>query len=553
MDVLDDRVVAPVTPVSMEEKPVFEEQELILAKLNSLPVVEHDTTIEQHANRTNTKFRNLGRTACKLALICGLATPIFAIGGNVVTPAKTQIGPNNAEVSLTLDYTQNIDLGVPGSFIKRTDLPGPFGLHVDIKEIPGAETATGKSDFTSEDLQTYANLLSDPAKDRNNIIMDMAKHGGEWALGGDALLIGLYFWTGAERRKQLTKKLLPSGRIGRLGLSAALAVSLAGGAAGAGSIASASYNYPPVNRVFDGTPLEGYSVKGKILQVAINRWGTEFFGYLKQNSDFYATVQKNLKKAFGESVVLSEDESTILAVFEGGINCNQDMIQILEDADKLFKPSILLGAGDSTMGLAELDGSCISSLAYHTRGLKKVEADGDHDLDSSIAQEKDQGFTVLKGEVVDTKGLKIIGDISPRLAEFGNGQLVPRRNETEAAMGARIGSKACASKEPVDIALFNEPSAARAAAEYGCVKLALSNGYQQKLDMVGAVPNYVGASAAGKIPGNLNLSVGPIKDSRYPGELTFIQFDKTTGNPLFYQVVSVLSDASVEITPISVF
>jgi hypothetical protein len=221
------------------------------------------------------------------------------------------------------------------------------------------------------------------------------------------------------------------------------------------------------------------------------------------------------------------------------------MTGVLGRVVDLWKLHRVVTAGDDAIGAAAIDPTCINSLAYHVRGTPVIDAPGDHDSDAAIDAMHRHDFTVLDGRPTEQGGLVVLGDADPRVAVLAGG-LEARRDETVDEMGVRLATTACETSPRVDIAVANEPGAIAETARRGCARLAVAGadtGTVLRTTTSGrSVAVVLAGSAGGAAPNT--ITVGPLQAT---AELLVVELAEDTHQPLRYQRIHCLPDASVVI------
>jgi len=496
-------------------------------------------------SRNHFMRRWLGRLAA-----LSLVTAVSGVGGSMLFPARTMVGPHHAEARLTMEPTKTLDFGMPGSIIKPEAAFAGLGIHIDVKEMPDATPADGitSNEITNTDLETYAQFLSDPEKDIAAIRSAVTKNAIKWAAVGDTAWLGLFLLLGKKRRQELCGHIkLPKQAVARFALAGSLAVTAPLTTMAVAEAREVSYD-SKTSEAFNGTPLEGTIIRGKLLQVAINKYGVDILDYIERNKQFYDKASENLKLAFEQhDDILAPDDDTELLLFETDLHCNIGMTRVIGTASRLYKPLFIIDGGDTTVSGSQLEEQCITPLQYHTEGIERVTAPGNHDSSLTEKQEHGHGFKVLDSEVVDMHGVGLLGDDDPRRSVFGQ-EIRQERDETLREMGHRLAEIACEDGEKTDILVVHDLEAAEEAARRGCIKLALGgHSHKRELTLIHgangvAIPLYQGASSGGATHDRLTL--GPLQA---PAEITVVQINKKTKQPLNYQVVTVQIDASITI------
>ena len=372
--------------------------------------------------------------------------------GDMLVPAHFVIGPHRADLRVTLGRSEVIDLGPLGSLSKPSPY-APLGFRVTVRAVP-AGAGEGQESLS---LEQYARLYSDYDGIRSDAVDAIAEH-TLWStlaalllvavltLGGRALL-------GRARRAEL---LIAMRRRRRRVLAGTLAVALAGVAIAVVPVTSgAGTSAPPM---LDGTPLEGATVHGALLQLLVNDYGPRVVAFVQRTHDFSEKLSTAVDGAYRGSETLVPSDRVETFLFMAGLHCNLAMAQPLGRVVSLWKPGFVLSGGDDTLGATGFESSCIDSLARRLGHTPVLVTPGDHDSAEAERQMREHGYTVLDGSPIEMDRLRILGDDDPRIARFGEG-ISPRRTETVVGMGERLARTACGDRVGVDIVVANEPGA----------------------------------------------------------------------------------------------
>jgi len=474
------------------------------------------------------------------ALVALLVVGVLgALAADLLTPARFRLGPHRAELRLTLQRAEVIDLGPLGTLSKRSRL-GIFGYEITVKEIPRA--APGSSPLSLED---YVHLYTDQTQIRANARRSLIRHSLRGALAAEifviAAVIGLRALLGAPRRRELAA-LLRERRVPFLISTSVVVVVFATAA-----VVEVARD-PTIGRassVLRDTPLAGAAVHGELLRVLVDQYGPRVTDFVRENDEFYNELSANLARAYRRSTPLTAGPGTQTLLVSAGLHCNLGMAGVLGRTVDLWKPGRVVTAGDDAIGAAAIDPTCINSLAYHVRGTPVIDAPGDHDTDAAIEAMHRHGFTVLDGRPTQQGALVVLGDSDPRVAVLAGG-LEPRRDETVAEMGQRLAATACDTTPRVDIVVANEPGAIAETARRGCARLAVAGadtGAVLRTTTSGrSVAVALAGSAGGAAPNT--ITVGPLQAT---AELLVVELDRNTHQPLRYQRIHCFPDASVVI------
>lgn len=464
-------------------------------------------------------------------------------------PAHTELGPHNAQVQPTVVPELSIDLGPVGSF--NWPRPEPIGVTIPVKEIPDDGSVPGGShSFGQEDINRYIQMVSDIDQNSDNIRAALIRQGLTGAAIGDLITVAGFFVLGKRRRQELADMLHPNVR---LALAATL---ITASVLGYNNLATAKPSEAAVNvsPIFKDTPLEGATIRGKILIELVNTYGPKAIEYYRADKAFYDKAAQQLDTTFENSQdLLLPDEQTKTAVFVSDIHCNLGMEKVIGQVQELYRVSLIFQGGDLPLSGSSLEQRCVDTFNKYL-GRKKVAAvRGNHGSELTEAQQRRRGIKVLNGKVIQLEGMTILGDGDPMRSEFGSPihQIGP---ESNTQMGKRLGILSCKGPKNVDIIMVHEPDAARAAAKDGCAKLVLSGhthqfSLKQMINTNGETIPWLTAGTAGGAKHD-TATIGPLKE---PAVMSIISFDKVTHEPIAYQNITVDTNANVEISAVTYF
>jgi len=492
----------------------------------------------------SSRLSRVGIWAGKLLLLAGLSAGA-GLATAATMPTEVELGPHRAEATLTFDAAATLDFGAPGAIIKPLEASGPLGARLEIKEIPVGQEDLAGADFTSEDAEEYARLFANYKTDvegiRSALLAKTAKGSAVGAIG----ILGLYGLLGRRRRDELADK----GReiSATRSFRTAVAVGIIASTFAPNTVSSASTGGVAVSEAFDGTILEGAQIKGKILQVLINKYGTQVLEYIEANDAFYDEVRTNLLREADRSYGIlrpSEDEDVLL--FYSDLHCNIGMASIINETAKIIRPRLIVSGGDDTMSGTELEEQCLRPLLRNLRETKAVVSPGNHDSNITEQQFISHGFRVLDGEVEAVDGYSILGDDDPRRSVFGQ-EIRQERGETIDEMNGRLAGQAC--RDYSDILVVHDPLAGEGALLAGCTNLVLSGHSHREAvtttDSYGRqAPQIVAESAGGAEREKPTL--GPLQTE---ARIYLVRLDKGTRRPTAMQAVLFGTDARVNFEP----
>ncbi len=503
------------------------------------------------------------RRARRVTLLAVLVVLVSLAWGVSTASAEGSFGPHLARYAVTLDSQATIDLGPLGTLV--IDSPVPLlGARVTVEEIPSTLTAVDLSatlDTLSTDLQAYLELFSSPQgmlrAAIHGLIVDAVRRAAFAAgLCIAALVLGRWL-LGGRRRAELAALWTSRHSAASAGVALVLLVG--------GTLSASTPLVPTIDEdrqasaVFDGTPLEGARITGRLAGL-VDTYGGYAVDAYRENASFYGGAVRALDIAWRDrartelsSVLMtraprSSASSTpvadpIVAVVVSDLHCNVGMAQVLHEVATLASADIVLNAGDSTMDGTGVESYCVNAFAAAVpRGASYVISDGNHDSAETSAQEEAAGARVLDGKVIEVDGLRILGDSDPNATRIGAGtSTVGTERATDA--GHRLAELACADGQ-VDLLLIHTPDVGSEALMRGCVPAQVSGHWHRRVGPLryGEGVRYVSSSTAGAV---LNEpTVGPLRGT---AELTILRFDPHTRAVLDYRIVQVRVDGTVSV------
>jgi hypothetical protein len=236
-----------------------------------------------------------------------------------------------------------------------------------------------------------------------------------------------------------------------------------------------------------------------------------------------------------------DERDLTTAVFVSDLHCNVSMGRVVAALVAASGADLILNGGDTVVSGTAAEAFCVDAFA-EAFPVPVVVSGGNHDSVTTAVQEEAAGWHVLRGDVVEVAGLRILGDTDPRLTAIGAGT-TSLRPETLAAMGVRVGERAC--EDDVDVLLVHNPVAARPTARDGCAPLTLSGHWHRRVGPEATEAGgwtYVSSSSGGGNDGG--RTIGTLQST---ADLTVIRF--ADGAPFDHSVVTVAADGTVTVAP----
>lgn len=243
-----------------------------------------------------------GRRVLRFLLVALLVLVPSAAWGVATASAQASLGPHVARYEVTLDHEITVDLGPLGTLVIDSPLPLTLGARVVVQEIPREVTAIQGADTLealSADLERYVQFFGSPSATLEDAV---------WALAADALrrtflAAGLVTGTalalrgllGPARRREVASAARPHAPA--LAGGTALVLVLVGTVTASDHRVTVTEREHQASAVFDGTPLEGARITGRLAGV-IDTYGGYVVDAVRDNDAFYAAARDNLAEAW---------------------------------------------------------------------------------------------------------------------------------------------------------------------------------------------------------------------------------------------------------------
>lgn len=230
-----------------------------------------------------------------------LALVPCVVWGVTTATAERSLGPHEALYEVTTNGLVTVDLGPLGTIQIDSPLPLGLGADVTVEEIPADLTAVGQADTLeglSQDLEDYLRFFGGPQETIGSVaralVVDALRRTGFAILVVAAVGAGLYLLLGPPRRRELGERVAP--RTYEITAGVVL-VSLVGASLVASDPGTTSGPSQRASAVFDGTPLEGARITGRLAGV-VDTYGAMLIDLYRENEDFYARADAHLVAAW---------------------------------------------------------------------------------------------------------------------------------------------------------------------------------------------------------------------------------------------------------------
>lgn len=526
--------------------------------------------------------------------LLGLAAVLVSVGFGVTTAtAELSLGPHEARYDVTTDATVTLDLGPFGTLQIDSPLPVGLGARVTVEEIPADVDALHGIDTLQAltgDLNSYLQFFTGPQATIEDAARALVADAAWRSLAALAVLVGAWFagraLLGAARRQELTARLAPHTRqIVAGGVAVVLVGTLV--TASEEDRARERVQAQPASAVFDGTPLEGARITGRLGGIVDTYGGLVIRAY-QENEDFYRQADDALVAAWGDwedrretsepapvaatgptatptptppdeagtadepadeptatdspSPTATEDAEPLTFLLISDLHCNVGMAPLITSMAEMSGAVAVLDAGDTTMNGTSVEQYCVSTFARAIPdGVDLITAPGNHDSAETTAQYARAGATVLDGGVIDVHGLRLLGDHDPKATRL---IVTQTQDESYADVGTRLSEVACDDGDGVDLVMFHNPRVAPTLLADGCVPALVSGHMHTRTDpeQIGQGIRYISSSTAGAQENEPRI--GPLKGT---AEMTLLRWDPDTRRIVDWQLVEIGTDASATV------
>ena len=509
--------------------------------------------------------------------------------------ADLSFGPHEAQYQITADSRLTVDFGPLGKLLVPADkyLPLGLGLTVDIGEIPvsgskeddahtsasqrrsdasaPAETSEtsesgaggGAVDALGGDIASYASLFSAPQAQVDQVVDGMSKEIlSRWALAIciiSGVVVAAAFILGPVRLAGIGRAFAGKELIGIV-LVTILVLA---------SVGTAVLTRPQpldADPAFDGTPLEGAQVTGRLGGV-IDTAFKAVKDFSEDNDAFYDEVLANLRSQWGtrpltgnwsdrgmvppadadrsgnaQAQPLSADVSTF--VFGSDLHCNIGMARVVGAVARMSQADAYIDGGDVTMTGTSAENYCLDVLDDELPDqLPRMIVKGNHDSTETTDHARIKGWKVLNDSTAGMSGVTFFGGPDPRRTVFGSGPQL-ETDLTADQYAQKLSTEACASD--FDIMLIHDARIGAPSLRNGCAEYSLSGHWHKRVgpETLGSGVRYISSTTGGALANA--LTPGPLK---MDAELSILRVDNRTKRPIDVQIVTVSPDKKVTIEP----
>jgi predicted phosphodiesterase len=535
-------------------------------------------------------------------VLLALAALLVALTYGITTAtAEQSLGPHEARYDVTTDSTVTLDLGPFGTIQIDSPLPLGLGARVTVEEIPVDVDALHGVDTLQAltgDLNSYLQFFTGPQATVEDAARALAADAAWRTLAALVALVAVWFagraLLGAGRRRELAAWAVPHARQLVAGGVAVVLV---------GTLVTASdrdrtrgrADALPASTVFDGTPLEGARITGRLGGIVDTYGGLVVQAY-RENEEFYrqaddalvaawqdweerrpeveAAAREAAEAAEGTDPDVAADglapteppgateppgptaspspspsptgdderAEPVTLLLVSDLHCNVGMAPLITSMTELSGAQVVLDAGDTTMNGTSVEQYCVTTFARAVPdGVDLITAPGNHDSAETTAQYARAGATVLDGGVIDVRGIRLLGDHDPKATRLITTQT---QDESYAEVGTRLSEVACEDPDGVDLVMFHNPRVAPTLLADGCVPAQLSGHMHTRTDpeQIGQGIRYISSSTAGAQENEPRI--GPLKGT---AEMTVLRWDPRTRRIIDWQLVEIGTDATATV------
>jgi len=384
-----------------------------------------------------------------------LALPFAAVWGIGHAEIEEYVGPHRVTFATSFTGEIAVDLGPIGQAFLPSPV-APVGVTATIGSV-GTAASTLNSLFSAQTLAAYTSLYEEPEIVVGAIVDELQVDAlVEGAEAEAVLLLAFALW---RLRSQLLSpwvaRSVTSRRTGAVYVAVLVLV--------LGSILAPS---TPVGiripvTIAAGSRFASVTVDSRVLADLIDR-GVSGVTLLsgRQQAAVETYIDTAVADLSGQLDRLPRPEpgETMLLGFSD-LHCNQAMTELITRLAQATRPRVVLSAGDDTVNGTAVEKTCIrreAGIATEAE-VPLVVVSGNHDSDTTEAQQRAEGMVVLDGSTVETAGLRVLGDDDPEYNVPFSQDRTRDRPETEEQLGARMLQTAAA--RPVDVLMVHQPAA----------------------------------------------------------------------------------------------
>lgn len=251
-------------------------------------------------DRADPSWRTVGRW---VLVVLAVLVP-SAAWGVATASADGSLGPHLARYEVTLDHAVTVDVGPLGTLVIDSPLPLTLGARVVVQEIPREVTAVNAADTLSalgSDLQSYVQFFTAPEATLDVAVRALVLDALRRTLLAAALVtsttLAVRWALGPARRAELWTRVRPWRAV--IGAGGVLVLLVTTTVTGSAPLGVAPNDARPASAVFDGTPLEGAMITGRLAGV-IDTYGRSVVDAYRTNEEFYDGAVAAVEVAWDE-------------------------------------------------------------------------------------------------------------------------------------------------------------------------------------------------------------------------------------------------------------
>jgi len=522
-----------------------------------------------------------------------VAVGALALAGGIIaggvytakTPTKIKIGPHDASIEFTASPDDVINFGPLGTAEKPTGWEFG-GARITLEGIPSQsdpnQSALGSA---SAAARQYEQLLADPDHIKNTaihtvvtrawhngaegaalfapsslVLLGVAGHRkqreGQRHAAGLQALDSLGAAVSDEQRAALLHAIEPPKiSLARLWGTLVIGSLLVTAACGDSAHPTQTLASTEADPVLQGTPFEGYSLHGLLLQLTVDQGGGRLKAFIDTNDAFYRQAAMHFQDTFNAKFQNTPlDHKGLIYVLSISDNhCNLGMNELYRLIKERFTIDGTFESGDITMSGSAAEEECVSAEADALKGKPILLAPGNHDngddghgstpVEDFAAK---YGITVLTlGKMVDLAGLKVTGAPDPMQSTMGTPM---HQHGSQSIADVANELAVVAQAQHPDVIVAHEPEMLTLAASQGNVGFALAghtHTFQppvQTNENTGSVMMVEGTSGGVQKD---TFTIGPLRQTSVECVLVF---DTASKEAIGYYLIQVQPDTRVSIS-----
>ena len=399
-------------------------------------------------------LHRVGRSLLLTVGAAALLLPFSAAWGVGHAQIDDYLGPHRAAFASNYQGEVQIDLGPIGNAYVPSPV-SPVGLKITVGGV-GAVDGRPASFFSEQTLAAYIGIFQEPDEAVAGVVERLAGDVAVESAKAELALMAMFALV-VMRRQLLAPWLVRSISRRHAAVVYLTVLLLLAGSIMAPRSPAQGIRVPVALNL--GPSLRGLTVDSLLLADLLDRGikGVTLLTERQQKavSDYIESAGASLSSQYTRLPSPGPGETMLLGFSD--LHCNQAMTELVRRMVVLTQPAQVLSSGDDTVNGTAAERFCITREARIADQIPLVVATGNHDSDVTESQMRHARMTVLDGSVIQSGGLKVLGDDDPERQVPFSIERVTDRPETEQQLGERMVDTA--RDRDVDVLLVHQPAA----------------------------------------------------------------------------------------------